>query len=172
MKELETDRLKLRKIKIEDAKAMFDVYTQDERVTKYTRWNPHKNLNDTIKFVEYCISDSKPRWMITLKENNAVIGMIDVVRIDNIENSCEIGYVIGYDYWNKGYVTEAFKTIIENLFKSGYDKINACHHFENVGSGKVMLKCGMKYINTEKGIAKYGTDELVDVLNYEILKKI
>ena len=172
MKELETDRLKLRKIKIEDAKTMFEVYTQDERVTKYTRWNPHKNLNDTIKFVEYCISDSKPRWMITLKENNAVIGMIDVVRIDNIENSCEIGYVIGYDYWNKGYVTEAFKTIIENLFKSGYDKINACHHFENVGSGKVMLKCGMKYINTEKGIAKYGTDELVDVLNYEILKKI
>ena len=172
MEELETDRLKLRKIKIEDAKTMFEVYTQDERVTKYTRWNPHKNLNDTIKFVEYCISDSKPRWMITLKENNAVIGMIDVVRIDNIENSCEIGYVIGYDYWNKGYVTEAFKTIIENLFKSGYDKINACHHFENVGSGKVMLKCGMKYINTEKGIAKYGTDELVDVLNYEILKKI
>ena len=54
---------------------------------------------------------------------------------------------------------------------NGYDKIKACHHFENIGSGKVMLKCGMKYVNTEKVIAKYESDELVDVLNYEILRR-
>ena len=54
-------------------------------------------MNDTINFVEYCVNDLKSRWMITLKENDDVIEMIDVVKIDTIENSCEIGYVIGYN---------------------------------------------------------------------------
>ena len=27
--------------------------------------------------------------------------------IDNMRNNCEVGYCIGYDFWNKGITSEA-----------------------------------------------------------------
>ncbi len=65
---------------------------------------------------------------------------------DNNGESCEIGYGIGSEYWNKGYATEAVAAFIEYCF---YDlnlkKVYASYFTGNDSSQKVMKKCGMTY---------------------------
>ena len=50
-KTLETSRLILRKFNENDYIKMFDNWANDEKVTKYVSFNPHKNYNETKKLL-------------------------------------------------------------------------------------------------------------------------
>ncbi len=41
-----------------------------------------------------------------------MIGDISIVKIDEADLSCEIGYVLGKAYWGHGMMTEALKAIL------------------------------------------------------------
>lgn len=95
--------------------------------------------------------------------------------IQEIFNNREIAigsYVLAYDYWNNGYLTESLKAVITELFNDGVETVIADHHVENIASGRVMEKCGMKFTHFSKAKAKFGSDELCDVKCYEIKKGI
>ena len=50
-----TDRLVLRKLKKEDAEAMFRNWCSDPEMTKYISWTAHKNVEVTKSLVNlYC----------------------------------------------------------------------------------------------------------------------
>ena len=44
---LETERLRLRPFRLDDAEAMFAGWTGDDEVTKYLTWPTHKSVEDT-----------------------------------------------------------------------------------------------------------------------------
>lgn len=169
---METKRLRLRSFHKEDAQAMFDGWTQDARVAQYCRWHPHTSIDMTEKLLDIYTNTADPhylyRFAITLKETNTLIGCIDVVDFSPDGSTAEIGYVLAHAYWNKGYMTEALEAMITYLFDCGFDTVAARHHIDNHASGKVMEKCGMKYVGIEKTLRKFGSDELVDVKRYEI----
>ncbi len=72
-------------------------------------------------------------------------GSISVCYSDDYLEIAGIGYGPGYDYWGKGYITEAAKAVIRFLFYAvNYRKIIAGCDSGNVGSSKVMEKLGMK----------------------------
>ena len=82
---------------------------------------------------------------VGIQEGN-FIGIIQLLRFNENDNSCEVSYMLGEEYWNKGYTTEALKSVFEFGFKKiKLDNIIADHYSENIASGKVMLKAGMKY---------------------------
>ena len=166
MKEIITERLILRPFRDGDANAMFKNWTSDDRVSSFCRWYTHKDVSETEQFLNYCIS-TEYCWAITLKEIGEPIGCIDLVGM-SADGAPEIGYALGYDYWNKGIMTEAAKGIIADLFKQGYDKVEACHNIDNPASGKVMEKCGMTYCRDGEGIRKFGSDEKVKLKYYSI----
>ena len=57
-----------------------------------------------------------------------------------------MGYNLHYDYWHKGYCTEAMKAIIAFAHnKLGVNKICSTHAVDNPRSGKVMEKCGLTF---------------------------
>lgn len=147
-KELCTDRLLLRKYRLSDAEQMFENYAGDERVTKYLSWKAYSNSSDIIPFLEMSIKDyEKPstyHWAIEYE--GRMIGSISVMSVDELRNNCEVGYCIGYDYWNKGITSEALAAVIAFLFEEvGMHRIVAKHDGENPASGEVMKKCGMTY---------------------------
>lgn len=39
---IETERLELRKIKLDDYEEIFKCWTSDKKVSKYVTWEPHK----------------------------------------------------------------------------------------------------------------------------------
>lgn len=169
MKELYTERLYLRKIKFEDADQIFTCWSSDDDVTKYLTWPAHKNVDVTKKILnqwleEYNLPDCY-RYGIQLLSTGKLIGMIDVV--DLIEGAPVIGYVLGKDYWNKGYMSEAFSSVIGQLFKDRYSKILIEADERNIGSNRVIQKNGFEFVKKESKIHSSLKPELVTVNWYQ-----
>ena len=122
----------------------------------------------TYEIVEEAKKGFEYRWAILLNGNDEPIGAIDVVGVSEDNKTATIGYVLSYNYWNKGYATEALKEVIKYLFDNGFNVIEAEHHIDNIASGKVVEKCGMKYIGDSKAQKKFGSDEYCIVKQYQI----
>lgn len=150
---IETERLILRRFYLKDAKFMFYNWANDREVTKYLSWQPHKNVKDSRRRI-CLLKRSYMRknyydWAIVLKETDEPIGSISVVDIDERSQKVHIGYCIGKKYWRKGITSEALSVLMDFFFDEvGANRIEAMHDKENVNSGKVMTKCGMKYEGT------------------------
>ena len=148
---LKTNRLLLRPLTSSDAEAMFKNWTYDERVAKYCTWYPHKSVNET-KFLLKMYLDQKEkgfnyRWGIELKETNELTGVIDVVDLSDDKKIAVIGYVLGYEFWNQGFATEALSAVIERLFEDGIEivKANQAVIAENVLAVSVEFAAGEGY---------------------------
>lgn len=141
------NRIYLRKLNLKDANDLFE-YVSNENVTHYLTWNPHKNIEETKAYLSNVATkydQDTYRWAICLKENNKVIGTIDVVRLNKENEEAEIGYVLNDKYHNHGYMSEAFNGVINYLFNEvNLKKIKACYQLGNVASKRVMEKCGLK----------------------------
>lgn len=168
-----TERLILRKIRIEDAESIFLNWASDSEVTKYVTRLPHDNIETTKFIVKKRIEDEDDpktiRYVITTKESDEPIGMIDVVcYIDGVP---EIGYCLSRKYWTKGYMTEACKAFIKYLFDIGFTRIVIEADEKNVASNKVIEKCAFKFTYKEnKEHCSELKPEPITVNWYEIIK--
>ena len=78
-----------------------------------------------------------------------MIGDISIVEMNEDDSSCEIGYVLGKNYWSRGLMTEALKAILDFCFtQAGFQKVKARYANLNPASGHVMDKTGMSYLKT------------------------
>jgi len=148
-KKLETERLILRQFTIDDAECIFKNWANDDEVTKYLTWPSHKNINETISIREKWMKEYEKKdfyqWAIVLVEINEPIGTISVVDKNDDIQMVEIGYCIGKQWWNKGITSEALNALIKYFFEDiKVNRIEAWHDINNLNSGKVMAKCGMK----------------------------
>jgi len=50
MRELETERLYLRKVRETDAQTIFDNWANSEKVTRFLEWFPHKSVKLLKRF--------------------------------------------------------------------------------------------------------------------------
>lgn len=170
---LETERLILRKITLDDAGDIFH-YANDKEVSKYLLWYPHNTINDTKEFINFTMNrykkDESGDWGIVLKQNYKLIGSCGFVNFNKQHLSAEIGYVLCKDYWNRGLMTEAVKRVIKFGFEDmNLNRIEAMHDIENIASGKVMQNVGMKY----EGILRqkiFKKGKFCDCCLYSILK--
>ena len=174
-KDLETTRLLLRKIKLEDAYQAYNNWCNSNQVDKYVLWKKHENvevtLNQYAKWLEEYKDPKTFRWIVELKNTHEVIGTIDVAKKFINFGSCEIGYCYGEKYWNNGYATEALKAVIKFLFEEcEADLINAEFMSNNPASGKVMAKAGMKYEGTLRSRVIDKDNLRNDLLSYSITK--
>lgn len=173
---LETERLLLRKITLEDAWDMH-YYGSNENVSKYVTWETHKSLSDTREFIEFVLTKYENKkiapWGIEYKENGKLIGTIDFVSWQLKHNIAEIGYVLSQDYWGKGITTEAAKEVIKFGFENmDLVRIQARCDIENIGSARVMEKVGMTFEGViRKGIfvkSKHRDIKMYSIINEEI----
>ena len=176
-KTLNTERLILRKLTVDDAKEAFDNWCSSDEVAKYVMWSKHKNLNVTKNLYKMWEEEYKNldtyRWIVKLKDTKELIGTIDVASKKFFEyGACEIGYCYGKKYWGFGYASEALRAVIKFLFEEvKMDVIYAEHMEKNIASGKVMLKCGMKYEGTLRGRILDKEGNRNDLLSYSITKE-
>ncbi len=143
---LETERLILRPIKLDDTPAVYQ-WTSDERVTKYMSYPTHTDISQTEEWIKSTfIDESEWNWAFVLKSENKVIGTGSIGPNAYMKDYWGIGYNLHYDYWHKGYCTEAMKAVIAFAHNElGVNKICSDHAVENPRSGKVMEKCGLKF---------------------------
>ena len=100
-----------------------------------------------------------------------VIGDISIVAMDENDSSCEIGYILGQNYWGRGMMTEALKAVLDFCFtRVGFQKVRACYASLNPASGRVMEKAGMSYLKTiANGVER--KDYVADLIYYQISRE-
>ena len=145
---LETERLILRYMRVEDTHDIFININHDKDVLRYFNDKYVEKEEDMTldKTIDYCLKAERYLFAIELKSTHEVIGMIlQCSTASKVFNSSEVGFAIGQKHWNKGYTTEATKKMIEFLFSLGVHKVIASHLIGNNASKRVMEKWGMTY---------------------------
>ena len=169
LEELETNHLILRKFRNSDAQNFFVRVGGNPNVTKYMLWEPHASIEETEKSIAKILKRYDEgmgySWAIALKEDDSIIGRIDLLRFDESESSCSFAYMMGDAYWGKGFGTEVLSEVLRFAFeKMEMQVVIADHMCENGGSGAVMRKVGMTYVQTyaakyQKAGKDYDADE-------------
>lgn len=170
---LYTERLILRKFTVDDADDMYSNWASDERVTRFLSWQPHESVDETRQMLEGWVGayDNIKTYNWVIEYDKKAIGNISVVKLSDKCEYSELGYVLGYDYWNKGIMSEASRAVIEYLFSEiGVNRVGISHATENPGSGKVAQKCGMTYEGIKRQFFKTNTGKFVDIAYHGILR--
>ncbi len=173
-KKLETERLILRRFKIEDYVEMYNNWACEDAVTKFLTWQTHTNQDVTKSVLADWIPKYENKdfynWAIELKEENRLIGNISVVSLREETLSAILGYCMGSKWWGKEIMPEAGKAVLKYLFEEvGFNRIAANHDKNNPKSGRVMQKIGMTYEGTLRS-AGFCNQGIIDDVRYSILK--
>ena len=142
--QIETERLILRKPRMDDSHAVFSGWVQDPEVTHFLTWRPHENIGQTESMLARAITawegDVRFLFMIALK-NDDLIGRIEL-RIDG--HRVELGYVMNRSFQGRGYMTETVRAIIHWAFlQPNIYRVYATTSVDNIASQRVMEKVGM-----------------------------
>ena len=161
-KEIETDRLLLRKTKEDDLESMFKNIWSDHELADMMLWKPFDNIEEAEDRLRKNIDFQKDyiSHFITLKGSNEVIGFAGIHEIEPHVFS-DYGLCIARKYQGMGLATE----ILEKYKEIVFEELNADKFFYtcfkgNDKSSGLCQKCGFKYFNSEPDIRKY------DGLNY------
>lgn len=172
---IETERLIIRPVQIEDAQDMFE-YSIDQKVIKYLTFSSPKNIEETVETLNkfFLNRDGKnipESYCLVCKSDNKMIGMCDFNNYDVKNESSEIGYVINRNYWGQGYTLEALKKVIEVGFEIlNLKRISIAHMVENKQSQRVIEKANFKYEGYLRQSIKDGRGNYHDKKVYSILK--
>ncbi len=115
--ELRTERLVLRPVETNDAKAIYN-YRSDSETNKYQGWIP-KIIDDVDSFFnkispEIDIAGTWFQFVIVEIKNSKIIGDLGIHFID--DEQAEIGCTLAKKHHGKGYATEALKSVMDYLF--------------------------------------------------------
>ena len=153
---LETRRLRLRPLRMEDAEAI-TALLQDPEIDRWTKRLPWPyTLQDARSFISRQQEDEQAtaavNWGIVEAETDAFTGMIGLHDIERIASRAELGYWMGEPYRGRGYATEAARRVIAWAFElAGFHRIQASHFPGNEASAAVMRNAGMTFEGVLRG---------------------
>lgn len=170
--ELNTERLKLREITLQDFQAIHE-YASDPETVKYMSFGPNSE-EETREFINRNLrrQQEDPRteygFGIILKSEKRFIGTCGIDGISEVKAS--IGYILNRNYWDHGYATEAATALVAYLFdECGVHRVYASCDPRNVASIRILEKVGMSLEGRlRENILKHG--EYRDSLIFGILE--
>ncbi|AJG59710.1 acetyltransferase [Bacillus thuringiensis] len=172
MKTIETERLILRSLQLDDA-PVIEKLAGDYLVAKTTLSIPHPYPKGSAKdFITHMLQAETDKKIVIFsilgKNNKELLGVINL-NLNRIHKRGELAYWIGRPYWGNGFGTEAAKALLHYGFNALHlNKIFAASFTNNPGSWRIMEKIGMNQEGTFKQhVIKYG--ESIDLTYYGIL---
>lgn len=150
---IETERLRMRAITNDDLPWLIEMRSP-EPVNRYlggTRMQNAETLAERLKFYIQCHERFGFGFCVMeLKETGERIGTGGLQPLED-SGEIEIGYNLAEKYWRQGYGYECAYGWLKYGFETvGLDRIVAIAVPDNVGSWKIMEKCGMRYEKTEE----------------------
>lgn len=159
MEILETQRLLIRELELDDAKRLSE-YRDKKEVAFYQSWWRYP-YQKALKRVEYCVKHpfdgtrGNYQLGVVLKENNLLIGdyFLEVIE----PKAVTIGYTFDSDYWHHGYATESIKALLK-LLKNKYNfKYVLAHVYDdNFRSIRLLESIGFEQYEKSKIMGDIG----------------
>lgn len=151
----DTERLQMRRWHESDAAALYK-YASDSRVSEMALWPRHTSIDMSLQIISDFFKPNPNIFAMALKKTEEPIGCIGLVpkgeeHYQPMNDEREVGYWIGYPYWNKGLATEALNGLIrycKNTLR--LRSLIITTDTNNKASQHVALKCG--FINIENYI--------------------
>ena len=164
----ETEHLRIRKFKMEDAKCLYENHLEEE----VKKWIPNESYADleeaqeAVKFYVDCVNGRHLPYVLAveLKETGELIGDTGVNEVEGNPNEVEIGYGICKKYSGNGYAAELLKAMTE--FITGTFGVNVLYGRVMAGNNasvRVLQKNGYEFVKEEFGAEDdpYGNGMLV-----------
>ena len=143
---IKTPRLILRKLKIEDAKNIYDNIS-DYDIIKWLEKVPWPyTINDAKNWINLTIKEYKKKeieiFKLGIEKDNEIIGAIGVHDIKK-GHKCEIGYWISKKYQKQGLMSEALTYFLRYIIKEfKLVRIQSRFFENNMASQKTLEKQG------------------------------
>ena len=116
---LETNRLVLRQLTMDDAADYFEIFSDDE-VTRYYDVNTMTDVNEAKALIQrhnaHYQNHVSIRYVLQLKDSGKVIGTFGLYDFKG-SDSVEIGFDLNRAHWKQGYMTEAIRRVIDFVFQ-------------------------------------------------------
>ncbi|MBR6019490.1 MAG: GNAT family N-acetyltransferase [Lachnospiraceae bacterium] len=145
-RKIETERLILRTVTVDDAEAVFQ-WASDPDVNTYLIYMPHKSVEETRAWLSSRDVNGKDEFDLgfVLKETGELVGMGGLFYHEDLD-AWSVGYNLRKDCWGQGLVPEAMWAIIDCVAKEkGIRAVVGEFAKENTKSKRVMEKLGMVY---------------------------
>ncbi len=171
---IETERLHLTKLEDKHAGRLHEMRTNPE-VMRYLQRSRPGSMEDTLENIrnnqELIQKQDGISWVVELKGENLLAGVIGYWRMKKEYMRPEIGYLLLPQYWGKGIMSEAIRAII----RYGFEQMNA-HTIEadinpeNDASAKILERHGF----VREGLFRenvFFEGEFSDSAIYSLLKR-
>lgn len=162
---LETERLVLRRFRMEDAADCF-AFLSDEKGAYMDCCKPFATMDDEYARRMEIFAEREGQYMIVLKETGNVIGTVNVFEdASRAVEAMEIGYSVAPAYQRRGYAYEALSALLTLLQKElGLELITAGTLPENTSSIGLLNKLGFRPEGIRrKAVWHEGIDAPVDL---------
>jgi RimJ/RimL family protein N-acetyltransferase len=167
----ETDRLRARRWRPDDAEAAYEIYSLPE-VTRYlgAEGRPVESLEQQRANLERIAAsyDERPGfggWALELRDTDVILGAVLLKPLPAAEE-IEVGWHLAPEHWGNGYATEAGAATIEHGWRIGLEEIYAIVRPENERSLAVARRLGMtglgitdRYYGVEAELFRIGRDD-------------
>ncbi|AYO56738.1 GNAT family N-acetyltransferase [Chryseobacterium sp. 6424] len=163
---LETERLNLKLVDIEDAGFIYDLYNQP----RFLQFIGDRKIRSVQDAARYIIEKFRPQieslgygnYVVIRKEDGTKLGSVGVFTRDGL-NVQDIGFAVLPQFEGFGYFTEAAMKVLEVIHAQfGVSKVSGITALDHYALQNVLQKLGLKYI---KLIRLSGEDE--DLMYFE-----
>jgi ribosomal-protein-alanine N-acetyltransferase len=141
---IETPRLILRDIRLEDAQRFFELRSNPE-VMKYMDREPFRSIHDAEEMLKDAIEAYRKQaavnWAITSKDDEKMMGYVCLLKWQKQHFRAEVGYALLPDHQGKGIMSEAVAAVITYGFETlNLHRIEADVNPDNIASIKLLEK--------------------------------
>jgi ribosomal-protein-alanine N-acetyltransferase len=145
---LETDRLLLRTLTLDDAEALLTV-SGDPEVMRFLGGIPDQTIEDVHKRVQRTLAHYERYgfgyWAVIDKATGRLLGVCGIKPLED-GPEIEVGYHFARAAWNQGYATEAARACLRYAFEHlKLERVLGVVHPDNHASQRVLEKCGLTY---------------------------
>ena len=170
---LETPRLILRKLTMDDAQDQFE-YAVDTELAHMGLWQPFETLQDSLDDIDDLLEGYRTgtafEWAVELRSEAKMIGRLGLGAYHAQDARADLGYAYNRNYWGQGYATEAAQAVLNFAFGTmRLYRVGSVVLPDNHASIHVLEKLGMQREGVRRGgTAIRGTHE--DLVCYSILR--
>jgi RimJ/RimL family protein N-acetyltransferase len=146
---IETERLFLRKLTVDDAAFMLDLLNQPSFI-QFIGDRGVRTLDDAREFILTRYIAAYERlgfglYLTLLRESQIPIGICGLVKRDGLDD-VDVGYAFLPQYWSKGYASESVSAVLAYARNTlGIHRILGITTPDNISSIRVLEKAGLEF---------------------------
>lgn len=145
----ETDRLVVRRVRRDDAAALFHAFGDSDEATRFLTWSPKSSVDEYQLFLDEV---ALPAWEDhtgfhwVIEEDDSPFGMVS---LDPGAHGLELGYVLSPGQWGRGFMVEAATPVVAwALAEPDVYRVWATCDCENTASVRVLEKLSFEFEGT------------------------